>query len=148
MALWHPFMPKEVGKGRERVKIKIIVTLRSHPKRNRKFQRNRKKIKKVRKYHYCFISSQKQVGKGGERDKIKIIVTFKSYPTCNLKFPKYSNKIKKIKIYHYAFINFLNFFTIFLEFSITCRAGTKRNDNSFFLSFSSFSNLFSLEMKP
>ena len=108
MALWHPFKPKEVGKGRERVKIKIIVTLRSHPKRNRKFQRNRKKIKKVRKYHYCFISSQKQVGKGGERDKIKIIVTFNSYPTCNLKFPKYSNKIKKIKIYHYAFISSQN----------------------------------------
>ena len=43
-----------------------------------------KKLKKVKKYHYGFISSQKQVGKGGERDKIKIIVTFSSYPTRNL----------------------------------------------------------------
>ena len=47
MALWHPFKPKQVGKGREREKIKIIVPLRSYPTRNRKFQRNRKKIKKI-----------------------------------------------------------------------------------------------------
>ena len=47
MALWHPFKPKQVGKGRERVKIKIIVPLRSYPMRNRKFQRNSKKIKKI-----------------------------------------------------------------------------------------------------
>ena len=108
MALWHPFKPKQVGKGRERVKIKIIVPLRSYPTRNRKFQRNSKKIEKVKKYHYRFNSSQKWVGKGGERDKIKIIVTFNSYPTCNLKFPKNSNKIIKIKIYHYAFISSQN----------------------------------------
>ena len=43
-----------------------------------------------------------------------------------------------------AVLNFLNFFTIFLEFSIMCRAGTKRNDNSFFLSYSAFPNLCSL----
>ena len=47
MALWHPFKPKQVGKGREREKIKIIVPLRSYPMRNRKFQRNSKKIKKI-----------------------------------------------------------------------------------------------------
>ena len=80
---------------REREKIKIIVPLRSYPTRNRKFQRNSKKIKKVKKYRYGFISSKKQDGKGGERDKIKIIVTFNSYPMCNFKFPKNSNKIKK-----------------------------------------------------
>ena len=44
--------------------------------------------------------------------------------------------------------SFSNFLAIFLEFSITRRAGTKRNDNFYFLSFSSFSNLFPLEMKP
>ena len=38
MKLWHPFMPKEVGKGREREKIKIIGPLRSDMTRNRKFQ--------------------------------------------------------------------------------------------------------------
>ena len=46
MALWHPFKPKQVGKGREKEKIKIIVPLRSYPMRNRKLQRNSKKIKK------------------------------------------------------------------------------------------------------
>ena len=61
MALWHPFKPKKVGKGRERVKIKIIVPLRSYPKRNRKFQRNSKKIKKTKIYHYAFISSQNRL---------------------------------------------------------------------------------------
>ena len=49
MKLWHPFMPKEVGKGREREKIKIIVPLHSYPTRYRKFQKNRKKIQKNKK---------------------------------------------------------------------------------------------------
>ena len=47
MALWHPFKPKQVGKGREKEKIKIIVPLRSYPMRNRKLQRNSKEIKKI-----------------------------------------------------------------------------------------------------
>ena len=47
-----------------------------------------------------------------------------------------------------VFFNFLNFFVIFLEFSITHRVGTKQNDNFYFLSFSAFSKLFWIEMKP
>ena len=105
MKLWHPFMPKQVGKGREREKKKIVVPLRSYPTRNWKFQKNSKKIKKVKKYHYGFISSQESVAKGGERDKIKSIVTFRSYSTRNLKFQKNCNKIQKIKIYHYGFVS-------------------------------------------
>ena len=64
-----------------------------------------KKLKKVKKYHYAFISSQESVGKGGERDKTKIIVTFRSYPTRNIKFQKNCNKIKQIKVYHYGFVS-------------------------------------------
>ena len=105
MKLWYPFMPKQVGKGREREEKKIVVPLRSYPTRNWKFQKNSKKIKKVKKYHYGFISRQESVGKGGERDKLKIIVTFRSYPTRNLKFQKNCNKIWKIKIYHYGFVS-------------------------------------------
>ena len=43
---------------------------------------------------------------------------------------------------------FLIFLTIFLEFSITRRVGTERTDNFYFFSFSAFSKLFLLEMKP
>ena len=46
------------------------------------------------------------------------------------------------------FLNFLNFFSIFLEFSFMRRVITKRNDNICFPSFSAFFNVFWLEMKP
>ena len=46
------------------------------------------------------------------------------------------------------FFNFLNFFAVFLEFSITRRVRTKQNDNFLYLSFVAFSNLFWIEMKP
>ena len=42
----------------------------------------------------------------------------------------------------------LNFLAIFLKFYITHWVGTKRNDNFYFFSFSSISNLLWLEMKP
>ena len=47
-----------------------------------------------------------------------------------------------------VFLLFFEFFNIFMEFSITLRVGTKRNDNFYFLSFPAFSNLFWLIMKP
>ena len=39
--------------------IKVIVPFRSYMTRNRNFQKNRKKIRNIKKYHYGFISSQK-----------------------------------------------------------------------------------------
>ena len=54
-------MPKQVGKGREREKKKIVVPLRSYPTRNLKFQKNSKKIKNVKKYHYGPISSKNRL---------------------------------------------------------------------------------------
>ena len=42
--LWHLFNPKLDGQGREGEKIKIIVSFRSYPTRNRKLQKNCKKI--------------------------------------------------------------------------------------------------------
>ena len=40
-------------------KKKIIIPIHSNPTRNREFQQNRKKkMKKIRKHHYAFISSQ------------------------------------------------------------------------------------------
>ena len=47
-----------------------------------------------------------------------------------------------------VFFNFYNLFSIFLEFFIRRRVGTERNDNFYFLSFSAFSNLFWLKMRP
>ena len=42
--LWLLFKLKQVGKGREREKIKIIVPFRSHPTGQRKLQKHNKKI--------------------------------------------------------------------------------------------------------
>ena len=48
MGLWHPFRPKQVGKGREREKIKIIFPPRSYRTRNRKLQKKAKKFKMLK----------------------------------------------------------------------------------------------------
>ena len=45
----------------EREKIKIIGPFRSYTTRNRKFQKNSKKIQKFKKHHYGFISSQNKL---------------------------------------------------------------------------------------
>ena len=69
MALWHPFKPKQVGKGQERVKIKIIVTFRSYPTCNLKFPKNCNKIKKIKIYHYGYISSHNRFEKDEKEGK-------------------------------------------------------------------------------
>ena len=40
---------------------KIIVPFRSYPTRNRNIQKNSKKIQKIKKYHYGFISVQNRL---------------------------------------------------------------------------------------
>ena len=45
MPLWLHFKPKQVGKGCEKEKIKIIVPFRSYPMHNRKFDKKKKKLK-------------------------------------------------------------------------------------------------------
>ena len=47
-----------------------------------------------------------------------------------------------------VFFNLLNFFAIFLEFSLKRQGGTKRNDNFYFLTLWAFSNQFWLEITP
>ena len=51
----------QVGKGRERERIKIIVLFRSYPTRNRKFQKNSKEILKTKKIPLWLIFKPKQV---------------------------------------------------------------------------------------
>ena len=102
------FKQKLVGKGQEREKIKIIVSFRSYPMRNRKFQTNSKNIQKIRRIPFWLHLKQKQVEKCQERDKLKIIVLFRSCTTHIRKFQKNSKKIQKIIKYYYVFISSQN----------------------------------------
>ena len=67
--LWIYLKPKQVGNGREKQKIKIIVPFRSYPALNRKLKKNSKKIQKIKKYHYRFISTQNQLEKDEKERK-------------------------------------------------------------------------------
>ena len=58
---------------------KIIIPFLSCPTRNRKLQKNRKKIQKIQKYHYSFFSSQNMLEKS-EKEK-KWIISFRFVPT-------------------------------------------------------------------
>ena len=86
----------------EREKIKIIGPFRSYTTRNRKFQKNSKKIQKFKKHHYGFSSCQNKLGKAMKDRKKKKIVPMSSYQTRNRKFQKNSKKIQKFKKYHYG----------------------------------------------
>ena len=68
LPLWLHFMPKQVGKGREKEKIKF--GFRSSLTRNRKFQkRMARKLKNFKKNHYGFISSQNRLEKAEKERK-------------------------------------------------------------------------------
>ena len=45
------------------------ISFRSYPTRNRKFQKNSKKIQEIKKYHYDFISSQNWL-ENAEKERI------------------------------------------------------------------------------
>ena len=75
-------------------KIKIIVSFRSDPTGNRKFQKNSKKILNIQKYLYGFISCQNMLEKAEKERKIKINVSFHSYTSQKRKFEKNSKKIQ------------------------------------------------------
>ena len=66
MPLSLHFKPKQVGKGREIEKIKNGVPFRSHPTRNRKFQKKQQKIKKP---CYGFFSGQNRMEKAEKQRK-------------------------------------------------------------------------------
>ena len=50
-------------------KIKIIITSRSNPTCNRKFQKKSKNTQKIKKYLYGFLSSQNRFGKAEKERK-------------------------------------------------------------------------------
>ena len=55
------FKPKQVGKAREIVNIKIIIPISSYTTRYTESQKNSKKIQKIKKHHYRLISSEKRL---------------------------------------------------------------------------------------
>ena len=71
------------------------VPFRSYPTRNRNFQKNSKKIQKIKKIPLWLHFSPKQVGIGREKQKIKIIVPLRSYPALNTKLKKKQQKNSK-----------------------------------------------------
>ena len=83
--LWLLFKTKQVGKGGEREKKKIVFPFRSNPTGNRKFQKKRKKIKK---YRCGFISCQNRLENAEKEKKIKIVFPFPSDRIGNRKFKK------------------------------------------------------------
>ena len=87
---------KQVGKARERVKIKIIVPFSSYPTSYKEFQKKIKNFKKLEKW-FLLLFKPVKVWKGQERVKIKIIVPICSYPTRYKEFQKFRKKIQKIK---------------------------------------------------
>ena len=72
----------------ERPRKKKIIPMSSYPTYNRKFQKNSKKIQKIKKHHYSFSSSQNKLVKA-EKERKKIVPT-SSYLTRNRKFQKNS----------------------------------------------------------
>ena len=52
------FNAKIGRKSMRKRETKIIVPIRSYPMHSRKFRKNSKKMQKMKKYHYGFISSQ------------------------------------------------------------------------------------------
>ena len=49
-------------------KMKFVVLINSYPSCNREFQKNSKKIEKIKIHHYAFFSSQNRLGKA-EKDR-------------------------------------------------------------------------------
>ena len=58
----------KIGWKIERENIKSIVQFSSYPMRNRKFQKNNKKVEKTKKHHYDFISRENRLEKD-EKDR-------------------------------------------------------------------------------
>ena len=70
----------------------------SYTTHNRKFQKNSKKIQKIRKHDPSFFSSQNRLQKAvTERKLKKKIVSMCSYPTRNRKLKKIAKKFKKLE---------------------------------------------------
>ena len=57
----NSFQTKISWKRMRKGENKIIISFRSYPTHNRNFRKNCKKIQKIKKYHYGFISIQNRL---------------------------------------------------------------------------------------
>ena len=103
------FQPK-IGSKRPRNRENKNYPSVLFPTSNRKFKKTNKKIQKIKKYHYGFISSHNRVEKD-EKEKI-LKLSFHFVPTRCVTdiFKKNSKKIQNIKKYHYGCISSQNWF--------------------------------------
>ena len=97
MPLWVHFKPKQVGKCLEGEKIKIIGPFRFYTMRNKKFQKNNKKIQKTEKYHYGFISSENRLEKDEKERKQKLSLRLVPARRVIQNSNKIAKKFKKLK---------------------------------------------------
>ena len=65
----NTFLAKIGWKRMRKREIKTIVSFIFYPTRNRKFQKNRKKLKKIKKYHCGFITRQNRLEKAEKERK-------------------------------------------------------------------------------
>ena len=70
------FQAKIGWKRLRKRKTKTIASFRTYLNRNRKFQKNSKKIQKIKKFLYGFISSQNRMEKAEKERKQKLSFRF------------------------------------------------------------------------
>ena len=106
--MWLPLKPKRDGTNWECEEKKIIVPIHSNLTRNREFQKNSKKIEKIKKHQYGFFSSQNGTGEVENERKRK----FSSWtiPTGPERgnSRKIEKKLKKIIKRHWGFFSSQN----------------------------------------
>ena len=85
ISLWLLFRLKRDEASWEREKKKLSFRSVTTRPRIENSKKNSKKMKKMKKHHYVFISSQNRLGEA-EKEEKKIIVPISSYPTWNREF--------------------------------------------------------------
>ena len=70
------FQAKIGWKSLRKRENKTIDSFRTYPNRNRKFQKNSKKIQKIKKFPNGFISSQNRIEKAKKERKQKLSLRF------------------------------------------------------------------------
>ena len=82
---------------RKSEKKKFILSFRPYPSHNIKFQKNRKKIQKMKKYYYGIFSNQNGLGKAEKEIKQKLSFRFLITRSVIENSPKRAKKLKKLK---------------------------------------------------